>query len=276
MELKATRYEVVDGIAVISLNRPHRLNAWTGRMHSEYLYSLCAADEDSEVGAIMVTGIGKAFCAGGDATALEGHAERGDYDAGTSDGLSSPSTDVDARFRVAFACHWNLTKPVIAAINGSAAGVGLALACYADLRFAAAGAKLTGAHGKLNLPAEFGLSWLLPRMIGVTRAMDLLLSSRIILAEEAKELGLVNGVFPADRLMEETLAYARRLIQQVSPNSLKQTRWQVYKDLHRDIAASNQEAEALLYEMVTEADFKEGVRAFLEKRAPRFDRRHAT
>ncbi len=270
MELKATRYEALDGVALISLNRPQRLNAWTGRMHSEYLYSLSKADEDPNVGAIVVTGVGRAFCAGGDATALEGHAQRGDYDAGTSEGLSAPLSDVDARFRVAFACHWNLTKPVIAAVNGAAAGVGLALACYADLRFAATGAKLTAAHGRLNLPAEYGLSWLLPRMIGMTRAMDVLLSSRILLAEEAKDLGLVNQVFPAHRLMEETLAYARRLIREVSPNSLKQTRWQVYKDLHRDIAASNQEAEALLHEMVAEPDFKEGVRAFLEKRAPRF------
>ena len=270
MQLKATQYEVADGVALISLSRPHRLNAWTGRMHSEYLYSLCKADEDPKVGAIVVTGVGKAFCAGGDATALEGHAQRGDYDAGISEGLSAPLSDVDARFRVAFACHWNMTKPVIAAVNGAAAGVGLALACYADLRFTAAGAKLTAAHGKLNLPAEYGLSWLLPRMIGMTRAMDLLLSSRILLAEEAKDLGLVNQVFPADRLLEETLAYARRLIREVSPNSLKQTRWQVYKDLHRDIAASNQEAEALLHEMVAEPEFKEGVRAFLEKRAPRF------
>lgn len=270
MELKATRYEVADGIAVISLDRPHRLNAWTGRMHSEYLYSLCRADDDPSVGAILVTGVGKAFCAGGDATALKGHAERGDYDSGTSENLSSPKTEVDARFRVAFACHWNLTKPVIAAINGAAAGVGLALACYADLRFAATGAKLTAAHGKLNLPAEYGLSWLLPRMIGMTRAMDLLLSSRVLLAEEAKELGLVNDVFPAETLMEETLAYARQLTEQVAANSLKQTRWQVYKDLHRDIAASNQEAQALLREMVAEPDFKEGVQAFLEKRVPRF------
>lgn len=270
MELKATCYEVSEGIAVISLNRPHRLNAWTGRMHSEYLHSLCEADEDPKVGAVLVTGVGKAFCAGGDATALEGHAERGDYDAGTSEVLRTPRTEVDARFQVALACHWNLTKPVIAVINGAAAGVGLALACYADLRFAATGAKLTAAHGKLNLPAEYGLSWLLPRMIGVTRAMDVLLSSRVLLAREAKEMGLVNQVFPADRLMDETLAYAKQLIRQVSPNSLKQTRWQVYKDLHRDIAASNQEAEALLRQMVGEPDFREGVRAFLEKRGARF------
>lgn len=239
-------------------------------MHSEYLHHLCTADEDRGVRAILVTGVGKAFCVGGDAAALEGHAERGDYDAGTDNTLREPRHDVDARFRLGFACHWNLTKPVIAVINGAAAGVGLALACYADLRFAAEGAKLTTAHGKLNLPAEFGLSWMLPRMIGTTRAMDLLLSSRVVLAEEAHLLGLVNQVFPADRLMHESLKYARTLTRQVSPNSLKHTRWQVYQDLHRDIESANEEAEALLHQMVAEPDFREGVRAFLEKRTPSF------
>ena len=270
MECKATRYEVKDGVAVIALNRPQRLNAWTGRMHTEYLHHLCTADETREVRAIIVTGVGRAFCAGGDAAALQGHAERGGYDAGTGEDLREPKSEVDARFSEGFACHWNLTKPVIAAINGAAAGIGLALACYADLRFAAKGAKLTTAHGKLNLPAEFGLSWLLPRMIGTTRAMDLLLSSRILLAEEACSMGLVNQVFAAESLMEETFRYAQSLTGQVSPNSLKQTRWQVYKDLHRDISAASKDADALLREMVTEPNFKEGVQAFVDKRTPRF------
>ena len=272
IDCKATRYQVEDGIAIIALNRPHRMNAWTGRMHTEYLHHLCEADEDASVRAIVVTGAGRAFCAGGDAAALQGHAERGGYDAGTGDGLRTPRHQADARFSEGFACHWNLTKPVIAAINGAAAGIGLALACYADLRFAAAGAKLTTAHGKLNLPAEFGLSWLLPRMIGTTRAMELLLSSRVVLAEEACSMGLVNRVFPTETLMQETLDYARGLVRDVSPNSLRQTRWQVYKDLHRDIAGANEDAETLLRAMMTEAGFAEGVRAFVEKRAPNFGR----
>lgn len=270
MDLKATQYEVLDGVAVITLNRPHRHNAWTGRMHREYLHSLCEADEDTCIKAIVITGAGRAFCAGGDAQALSGHAERGAYDAGTEAGLRSPTREVDARFASGFACHWSLQKPVIAAINGAAAGIGLALACYADLRFAASGAKLTAAHGKLNLPAEFGLSWLLPRMIGMTRAMDVLLTSRVVLAEEAKALGLVNEVFAAESLMHEVHAWTQKLVREVSPNSLRQTRWQVYKDLHRNIAASNRESEELIDQMVTEPDFEEGVRAFLEKRAPRF------
>ena len=270
MQLKATRYEVVDGVGLITLNRPDRLNAWTGRMHREYLWSLCEADEDPSVKAVVVTGAGRAFCAGGDAEALSGHAERGAYDSGTEADLRTPAREVDPAFASGLACHWSLQKPVIAAINGAAAGLGLALACYADLRFAASGAKLTTAHGKLNLPAEFGLSWLLPRMVGTTRAMEWLLTSRVVLAEEARDMGLVNEVFSAENLMEAVHAWTRRLLREVSPNSLRQTRWQVYKDLHRDIAASNRESEALINTMVAEPDFEEGVRAFLEKRPPKF------
>ena len=153
-------------------------------------------------------------------------------------------------------------------MNGPAAGVGLALACFADLRFAAAGARFTTAHGKLNLPAEYGLSWLLPRMIGLTRANELLLSSRVFEAEEAKTLGLVNDVFPREELLPRTYDYAKNLINTVSPNSLRQTRWQIYRDLHRDVASAVLDSEALIGEMMREADYGEGVAAFLQKRSP--------
>src|SRR5690606_12142992 len=181
-----------------------------------------------------------------DAEALEGHVARGGYDPGTPDALAQPGYGTAPEFDAPFAYHFGLGKPVIAAINGPAAGVGLALACFADLRFAAAGAKLTTAHGKLNLPAEYGLSWLLPRMIGLTRATELLLSSRVFLAEEALTLGLVNAVYPAEALLDETRAYAKNLIATVSPESLRQTRWQIYRDLHRDVASAVNDSEELL------------------------------
>jgi len=146
------------------------------------------------------------------------------------------------------------------------------LACYADLRFAAAGAKLTTAHGKLNLPAEFGLSWLLPRMIGLTRANELLLSSRIFFAEEALTLGLVNAVLPPDELLPHTYAYARDLIATVSPGSLRETKRQIYTDLHRDVAAAVRASNGLVPRMTTEPDFAEGVAAFVEKRTPRWSK----
>jgi enoyl-CoA hydratase/carnithine racemase len=270
VELKAVRYEVEGRIATITLDRPHRLNAWTGRMHTEYRWALDQAEHHDDVRVIVVTGEGRGFCAGADAGALEGHVEKGGYDPGTDDDLATPGFGVASEFDQSYAFHFGLTKPVIAALNGPAAGVGLVLACYCDLRFAAAGVKLTTSHGKLNLPAEYGLSWLLPRLVGVGRAMDLLLSSRVVLAEEALELGLVNRVWPADELLPRTYDYALDLAEQVSRRSLAETKRQVYVDQHRDVGSSVAEAERLLDEMMREPDFHEGVRALNEKRAPRF------
>jgi enoyl-CoA hydratase/carnithine racemase len=272
MELKVVQYKVEDRVATITLNRPQRLNAWTGRMHTEYRWVLDQAEHDPSVRVLVVTGAGRAFCAGADSRALEGHVAKGRYDPGTPAELARPGYGVRAEFDADFAYHFGLTKPVLAAINGPAAGVGLVLACYADLRFAAAGAKLTTAHGKLNLPAEFGLSWLLPRMVGLTRANDLLLSSRIFFAEEALTLGLVNAVLPPDELLSHTYTYARNLIGTVSPGSLRETKRQIYTDLHRDVGAAVREANELAYRMTTEPDFAEGVAAFVEKRIPRWSR----
>jgi enoyl-CoA hydratase/carnithine racemase len=270
MELKATEYRYDDGIATIALNRPERMNAWTGRMHTEYRWCLAQADADPRVRIIVVTGNGRGFCVGGDAQALQGHVNKGGYDPGTPTDLANPGYGIAREFDASFAYHFGLTKPVIAVMNGAAAGVGLALACFADLRFAAAGARFTTAHGKLNLPAEYGLSWLLPRMIGLTRANELLLSSRVFEAEEALALGIVNRVFPAGTVLDEGYSYARNLIATVSPESLRQTRWQIYRDLHREIAASVEESESLIREMMRQPDYREGVAAFLEKRPPRW------
>jgi len=270
MQLKVVRYEVSDEVATITLNRPDRLNSWTGRMHAEYRWALAEADGDRGVRVIVVTGAGRAFCAGADFRALSGHVERGAYDPGTPEDLAMPGFGVDPRFDADFAYHFGLSKPVIAAINGPAAGVGFVLACYCDLRFAAAGAKLTTAHGRLGLPAEYGLSWLLPRLIGLTRANDLLLSSRVVLAEEAETMGLVNGTVPPARLMDRVTEYAGLLAATVSPSSLRATRLQVYADLHGDAAASVTRSRQLMEEMMEGADFAEGVAAFEEKRTPRF------
>lgn len=270
MELKSTEYEVDSGIATIWLNRPHRMNAWTGRLHTEYRYLLAKADADDAVQAIVISGRGKGFCVGGDSQALEGHADRGSYDSGTSADIAKPGYGIAEEFDAPFAYHFGLTKPCIAAINGPAAGIGLALACFADIRFAVPGVKFTTAHGKLNLPAEYGLSWMLPRIVGLGRANDLLLTSRVFTSDEAFELGFVNALYAPDELMASTYDYVRRMITTVSPNSLRQTRWQIYRDLHRDVATSVRESEKLSNTMMGEADFKEGVRALIEKRQPRW------
>lgn len=268
--LKVTRYEVADAVATITLVRPERLNAWTGRMHTEYRALLARAADDPAVRVIVVTGAGRGFCAGADTRALEGHVERGGYDAGTGPDLARPGYGVRPEFDADFAYHFGIPKPVIAAVNGPAAGVGFALACYCDLRFAASGAKLTTAHGRLGLPAEYGLSWLLPRLIGLTRAADLLLSSRVILAEEAAAIGLVNAVEEPGDLLAATYAYARTLATGISPASMAATKVQMYLDLHRDAATAVEDAAERLAVMMTGPDFGEGVAALTERRAPHF------
>ncbi len=271
MELKVTQYAVADEIATITFNRPQRMNTWTGRMETEYRWLLAEAERDPQVRAIVVTGAGRAFCAGADSRALEGHITKGRYDSGTTeDEVAKPGYGVRPEFDANFAYHFGLTKPVIAAINGPAAGAGMIIACYADLRFAAAGAKLTTSHGKLNLPAEYGLSWILPRLIGLTRANDMLLTSRVVLAEEAFTMGLVNAVLPPEELMPHTYNYVRKMITTVSPGSLRATKQQIYADLHRDVRSAVLDATVLLERMATEPDFAEGVTAFFEKRLPQW------
>ena len=268
MELKTIEYEVADGVACITLNRPHRMNAWTGRMHTEYRHQLLQADEDETVRAIIVTGKGRGFCVGADSKALEGHVEKGGYDPGTPDPLAEPGYGVRPEFDAQFAYHFGLGKPVVAAINGPAAGVGLVLAAFADIRFAVPGVKFTTAHGKLNFPAEFGLSWLLPRLIGLPRANDLLLTSRVFLSDEAHEMGFVNYLVPPNELMQRTRDYVQLMIETVSPGSLRETKWQIYSDQHRDLAAAVHASEDLTHSMSRQADYREGVQAFLEKRKP--------
>ncbi len=316
MDLRATEYRIVERTAVITLSRPHRANAWTGRMHAEYKHCVAMAEADPDVRVLVVTGAGAAFCVGGDSDALEGHAERGGYDDGlaaagdrqaggdgathhaatkdtatndggtkdtaTNDGGTKDAVAADGagttpagfglhpEFDHQFSYHFGLSKPVIAAINGPAAGVGLALACYADLRFARPAAKLTTAHGKLNLPPEFGLSWMLPRHIGLTRAMELLLTSRVFLTDEAMELGLINQLHPAEELLDRTLAYADMLATTVSPGSLTASRQQVYLDQHRGVGASVEQSLELLGDMMGHADYRKGVEALRAKRPPEF------
>jgi enoyl-CoA hydratase/carnithine racemase len=268
VELKTLVLEREGRVAWITLDRPHRLNAWTGRMHTEYRWLLERLDGDPDVGVIVVTGAGRGFCAGADAQALSGHVQKGGYDPGTPARLAQPGRGVRDEFEADFAYQFALSKPMIAAINGPAAGVGLVIACYCDLRFAARGAVLTTAHGKLGLPAEFGLSWLLPRIVGLTRANDWLLTSRRVDADEARDAGLLNDVFEPEDLRPRVAEFAQQLATSVSPASLRETKRQIYTDLHRDVGSAVRHANLRLDEMMREPDFREGVAALQSKRAP--------
>jgi enoyl-CoA hydratase/carnithine racemase len=249
-------YDVADGVAVVTLNRPDRLNAWMGPMESQYRAAVAAAEADPAVRVIVVTGAGRGFCAGADSAALGPMTSTGVYDSGVHEEVER-----------GFAWQLRLTKPMIAAVNGPVAGIGLVLALFCDLRFAVPGAKLTTSFGRLGLPAEYGSSWLLLRLIGRSRAADLLFSSRVVLAEEALTMGLVDRVCSVD----ETLTYARTMAAEISPTSLRVIKQQLWDDLTgRGVDESIETSYALLQQLVGEADFKEGVRAMQEKRKPSF------
>ncbi|HYD09797.1 MAG TPA: enoyl-CoA hydratase-related protein [Acidimicrobiales bacterium] len=250
------RTSVDAGVGVVTLDRPERLNAWTGRMESAFRAAIASFDADPSVRVIVVTGAGRGFCAGADSAALGPMTSTGVYDSGVREDVES-----------GFAWLLRLSKPVIAAINGPAAGVGFVLALFCDLRFAVPGAKLTTSFGRLGLPAEYGTSWLLPRLVGRGRAADLLFSSRVVLAEEALTMGLVDRVC----FVDDTLAYARQVAAEISPSSLRTIKQQLWSDLTGGtLDSSVRESTELLHRMVGEDDFKEGVRAMQEKRPPRF------
>lgn len=272
MELKNTRYQVADAIATITLSRPGRGNAWTGRMHTEYRWCLAQAEADSLVRVIVVTGdpAGRAFCVGADLSGLEKIASQGEYSAGIDDTISTPGYGVDDAFDATFAYHFGLTKPVIAAMNGAAAGVGLVLAAFCDLRFAVGGAKFTTAHGRFNFPAEYGLSWIMPRLIGTTFANDLMLSSRIFTSDEAYGMGFLNQLLESSELLPHVYEYARTMARTISPGSLRETKRQIYMDWHRTAAEAVRDSERLLKEMSRHPDNKEGVSAWMEKREPQW------
>ena len=255
-------FEVEDRVALLTFNRPDRLNAWTPELQTRYfdLLEECVARDD--VRAIVLTGAGRGFCAGADMANLE-QLSSGDGDSATEDVGAPP----DPR-PVTYAL--TVPKPVIAAINGPCAGLGLVHALMCDLRFAAVGAKLTTAFARRGLVAEHGISWMLPRLVGPARALDLLLSGRVVLGAEAAELGLVNRAVDDDRLLEETLGYARMLATECSPASMAQMKRQVYGDYERTLAESLDRANQLMVQSFSGADFGEGVQSFLQRRPPDF------
>jgi enoyl-CoA hydratase/carnithine racemase len=253
-------FDVQDDVAVLIFNRPDRLNAWTPELQTRYFDLLDECAEREDVRAIVVTGAGRGFCAGADMQSLQNLSE------GEANGQSG-STAHDPR-PATYAL--GIPKPVIAAINGACAGLGLVHAVMCDLRIAAEGAKFTTAFSRRGLVAEHGLSWMLPRLIGPARALDLLLSGRVFLGAEAAELGLVNRAVKDGTALDEALDYARMLAADCSPTSMALMKQQVYADYDRTISESLEEANRLMAESFSRPDFGEGVRSFVERRAPDF------
>lgn len=259
----AVLYETTPtGVAVLTLNRPDRLNTWGGDIATAFYAGLDRAETDPKVRVIVLTGRGKAFCAGANlgSTATVGES----LGNGEQRDLSELVGDRQPYYLT------TLSKPVIAAINGSCVGIGLTQALMCDVRFAAAGAKFAASFARRGLIAEYGISWILPRLTGWAVALDLLLSGRTFLSEEAAELGLVKEVVAPENLMRRTMDYAEDIAVNCSPASMAVIKRQAYGDAMHDVAEASSRAETLLQESLQRPDVIEGITSFLEKRAPKF------
>jgi enoyl-CoA hydratase/carnithine racemase len=244
-------YDVRDGVAVITLNRPERNNGMNGDLEVAYLIRLQQAADDPSARAIVVTGAGKSFCPGADL-------------GGTRSGEPLPNTKVplDTAMRI--------DKPIVAAINGGCAGIGLVQALMCDVRFAAAGAKFTTAFARRGLIAEYGIAWLLPRIVGRGLALDLLVSGRTFTAEDALTMGLVNRVCAAGEVVDDAMTYARDLAGNVSPAAMATIKRQVGRYEWMDWDGALADSQALMKESMG-PDSREGIGAFVERRLPAFE-----
>jgi enoyl-CoA hydratase/carnithine racemase len=254
-------YAVTERVATITLNRPDRMNAWTPTMEAEFRVAIAAASADDEVRAIVVTGAGRGFCAGADMGRLQNSA------AGAAPLAAPPSGEgnFDQRYSYLLA----VPKPLIAAINGSVAGVGLCITLYCDLRFMAEGARLATSFARRGLVAEHGSAWMLPRIIGPMNAADLLLSGRTVDAAEAASLGLVR-MLPAERFLAAVQARAAEFANLSSPRSMRIIKQQLQAAPFQSLAEATRFADAEIPKCRDTEDFKEGVASFVEKRAPNF------
>lgn len=244
-------YERRGRVAVLTFNRPDRMNAFTNALGAAFFDALDRAEADPEVNVIVVTGAGRGFCVGADMDVLQGS----DADRPDPRGTLHPM---------------RITKMIVAAINGPCAGLGFALALTADIRIAAAGVKFTAAFSRRGLIAEHGTSWTLPRIVGYSRAIDILASGRVFLSEEALELGVVNRVVPGEELVDAALAYADDVAANVSPRAIAVTKQQLMTHPGMEYADAWQASNGLMAASLRRPDFKEGVDSFVEKRPPSF------
>jgi enoyl-CoA hydratase/carnithine racemase len=249
------------GVRTITFARPELRNGMDLDMFRAYYDALVEADASPDVRVVVVTGQGGSFCSGATADLLARLAE-GPENRDLVRDLGHPP-DLPAR----------LGTPVVAAVNGGAAGLGLVHALYADVRFMASGARLSTSFSRFGLAAEYGSAWLLPRLVGVANALDLLLSGRVVDADEALRMGLVQHVHPASEVRAAALAYAAELAERASPAAMAVIRQQVWAGLESPREEAVTHSVELMTKAFAEPDFQEAVRALRERRPPRFEPR---
>ena len=273
MEYQEILYEVDEPVATITLNRPDKLNAWTARMAREIRHAFAAAENDPQVVGMVLTGAGRAFCAGADMEGLQTittGAKRNAFDSEPS--ITPGDPRMDPAFRKTYSYIASLRKPLIGAINGPCAGLGLCVALYCDIRFAASSALFVTAFVQRGLVAEHGISWILPRLVGTANAMDLLLSGCRVQADEAEKIGLINRTMPGAELLSYAQIYVRELAAKCSPTSMAIMKRQVYEHLQASLGHAYDHSDTLMAESFARPDMKEGIESYVERRAPNFSR----
>jgi enoyl-CoA hydratase/carnithine racemase len=267
-------YEISGPVATICFNRPERLNAFTYIMMDELRHALAQAEKEKQVIGIVLTGAGRGFSAGMDMNALDEQANAAEVankkDKRVHLNAEPGDPNMGEDFRIAFTYLMSIRKPLIAAINGPCAGLGLSIAMLCDMRFAAENAIFTTAFSQRGLVAEHGQSWILPRVVGPSRALDLLWSSRRFDGIEAERLGLVDRVLPREEVVPKAQAYLEELAETTAPLSLMVMKQQIYRHLNMSLKDAMYESHRLMAESLARPDFKEGVESFIQKRAPRF------
>ena len=265
-------YCVANRVATITLNRPDKLNAWTAVMEKEVSSAMENAERDDDVRVIVLTGAGRGFCAGADMSLLSAVAERGFVDQNRQEQSREAALrdGVPLDFQKRYSYFPAIGKPVIAAINGPVVGLGLVITLYCDLRLASDAARFSTTFARRGLVAEYGMAWMLPRIVGIANALDLLFSARTIDAAEALGMGLVNRILPQESFLDKVHEYARELASTVSPRSLRIIKRQVYEAMFQPLSeAFDVSVNEMMASFKTE-DFKEGVAHFVEKRPPAF------
>jgi enoyl-CoA hydratase/carnithine racemase len=273
MPNQETIYRVADRVATLTLNRPDKLNAWTAVMEREVRAAMEEAERDENVRVIVLTGAGRGFCAGADMSLLSTVAEKGLDEARRAQGMQPTSGSGEGargNFQKKYSYFPAITKPVIAAINGPVVGLGLVIALYCDIRLASDTARFSTAFAQRGLIAEYGMAWMLPRLIGHSNALDLLFTARMIDAPEALRMGLVNQMLPRETFLESVQRYAADMASNVSPRSLRVIKRQVYDAMFQTLAEAFEISEQEMLASLKCEDFREGVAHFMEKRPPVF------
>jgi len=271
-------YEVTDKVATLTINRPDKLNALTDLTQAEIRHALAQSERNENVIGTVLTGAGRGFCSGVDMNALGGMSEAGKRLGNTYEHLKANpgNPDNDPNYKSSPSYFLGLRKPLIAAINGAAAGLGFSYATFCDMRFMDRNAKIVTSFAPRGLIAEHGTCWMLPKIVGPSNALDMNWSSRKIEGEEAYRMGYANRLCETGECVLQAQNYLREIARTSAPMSIMMMKRQIYKHLSKELGEAMGESTMWMDESLARDDFKEGVASFVERRAANFQKIEVT